>query len=349
MEFSGSGDVTAELVAIDLVIPPGAEASSSNSGCEAADFTGTGVSGKIALMQRGTCDFAVKADNAIAAGAAGAIVFNEGQEGREDLLLGTLAAPVRERPGVRPAVRPRRGARQRRDERPDRGHGPDVRRHVVGERRDGERHRDTGTTGDENNIVMSGAHLDSVGEGPGINDNGSGSAGILETAIQISKLGIKPENRLRFAWWGAEESGLVGSTEYVAQLDEYEAADDRPVFELRHDRFAELREGSSMTETDPRSTSKGLTARTRSSASSSGTSPRRTWQPARPRSTAARTTSPFIDVGHPVRWPVHGCRGREDREQRRRSTAAPPARRSTPATTRIATTSRTCRSGRWTR
>ena len=100
----------------------------------------------------------------------------------------------------------------------------------------------TGTTGDQNNVVMSGAHLDSVGEGPGINDNGSGSAGILETAIRISKLGIEPENRLRFAWWGAEESGLVGSTEYVAQLDEYEGAADRPVSELRHDRFAELRE-----------------------------------------------------------------------------------------------------------
>ena len=76
----------------------------------------------------------------------------------------------------------------------------------------------TSTKGDPNNVVMSGAHLDSVAAGPGINDNGSGSAGILETALQISKLGIKPENQLRFAWWGAEESGLVGSTEYVAQL-----------------------------------------------------------------------------------------------------------------------------------
>jgi Zn-dependent M28 family amino/carboxypeptidase len=52
--------------------------------------------------------------------------------------------------------------------------------------------------------------------GPGINDNGSGSAAILETAIQMAK--VTPRNKLRFAWWGAEESGLVGSNAYVAGL-----------------------------------------------------------------------------------------------------------------------------------
>ncbi len=60
-----------------------------------------------------------------------------------------------------------------------------------------------------NNVVMAGAHLDSVPEGPGINDNGSGSAALLETALMMAKL--KPQNTLRFAWWGAEELGLVGS------------------------------------------------------------------------------------------------------------------------------------------
>src|SRR4029078_313549 len=52
--------------------------------------------------------------------------------------------------------------------------------------------------------------------GPGINDNGSGSAALLELAQQLGKL--KPENTLRFAWWGAEEEGLVGSTAYVEDL-----------------------------------------------------------------------------------------------------------------------------------
>jgi Zn-dependent M28 family amino/carboxypeptidase len=57
-----------------------------------------------------------------------------------------------------------------------------------------------------------------VPAGPGIQDNGSGSAAILEIAIQMAELGIEPENKVRFAWWGAEESGLVGSTFYVNQL-----------------------------------------------------------------------------------------------------------------------------------
>ena len=61
---------------------------------------------------------------------------------------------------------------------------------------------------------MAGAHLDSVQDGPGINDNGSGSAALLETAIQMAK--VKPTNKVRFAWWGAEESGLLGSEHYVA-------------------------------------------------------------------------------------------------------------------------------------
>jgi Zn-dependent M28 family amino/carboxypeptidase len=66
--------------------------------------------------------------------------------------------------------------------------------------------------------VVVGAHLDSVPEGPGINDNGSGSAGILEIALQMKKLNIKPTNHVRFAFWGAEEEGLHGSTFYVNQL-----------------------------------------------------------------------------------------------------------------------------------
>ena len=70
--------------------------------------------------------------------------------------------------------------------------------------------------------VVVGAHLDSVPEGPGINDNGSGTATILETALQISKLGIEPTNRVRFAFWGAEEFGLLGSEYYVENLPDKE-------------------------------------------------------------------------------------------------------------------------------
>ena len=69
-----------------------------------------------------------------------------------------------------------------------------------------------------------GSHLDSVTEGPGINDNGSGSAFNLELAIQMKKHKIRPANRVRFAWWGAEESGLVGSTRYVEAISDADFA-----------------------------------------------------------------------------------------------------------------------------
>ena len=73
---------------------------------------------------------------------------------------------------------------------------------------------------------MVGAHLDSVEEGPGINDNGSGSGTILEIAEEIAELPRNPRNRIRFAWWGAEEAGLIGSTAYVADLIESGEIDD---------------------------------------------------------------------------------------------------------------------------
>jgi aminopeptidase Y len=79
------------------------------------------------------------------------------------------------------------------------------------------------TSGDDSNTVMAGAHLDSVGPGPGIQDNGSGSAALLEVAEQMAK--VNPHNQLRFAWWGAEESGLVGSTFYVNDLTQEEQDD----------------------------------------------------------------------------------------------------------------------------
>ena len=68
------------------------------------------------------------------------------------------------------------------------------------------------------NVVMVGAHLDAVSAGAGLQDNGSGSAAVLETALQMAR--VKPLNKVRFAWWGAEESGLIGSRHYVSSLDE---------------------------------------------------------------------------------------------------------------------------------
>ncbi|MEU2282477.1 M20/M25/M40 family metallo-hydrolase [Streptomyces sp. NPDC013178] len=78
--------------------------------------------------------------------------------------------------------------------------------------------------GDPRHIVFAGAHLDSVPDGPGINDNGSGSAALLATALQVAKANLKPQRHLRFAWWGAEESGMVGSSAYVRDLSPAERA-----------------------------------------------------------------------------------------------------------------------------
>ena len=97
------------------------------------------------------------------------------------------------------------------------------------------------TTGRADRTVVVGAHLDSVLEGPGINDNGSGSATILEVAEEMSELGIQPRNKVRFAFWGAEESGLIGSEYYVDQLSEEGDQGHRRQPELRHGRLPELR------------------------------------------------------------------------------------------------------------
>ncbi|MFF2925935.1 M20/M25/M40 family metallo-hydrolase [Streptomyces celluloflavus] len=82
--------------------------------------------------------------------------------------------------------------------------------------------------GDPNHVLFTGAHLDSVKQGPGINDNGSGAAAVLTTALRVADAGLKPTRHLRFAWWGAEEEGLVGSTDYVRKL----SADDRSKIDL---------------------------------------------------------------------------------------------------------------------
>ena len=102
----------------------------------------------------------------------------------------------------------------------------------------------------KDNVVMAGAHLDSVEAGPGINDNGSGSAALLETALQMAK--VKPVNTVRFAWWGAEEAGLVGSRSTSQGCRRPRAGPDRALPELRHGRLAERHPRWSTTPTSRR-------------------------------------------------------------------------------------------------
>jgi len=224
---SGAGDVVGKVWAVDLVLPPGAEANTSTSGCEAADFAGM-PRGAIALMQRGTCGFADKAFNAAAAGAAAVILFNEGQPGRDGPLFADVGPdpdndpealapiPVLSTPFALGAElaggvtngRTRTLARVKAEW----TFGELPTSNVIAETKGG----------DPDNVIVIGAHLDSVGTGPGINDNGSGSAGILELAEQLA--GKKLRNKVRFIWFGAEESGLLGSEHYVANLSPAERA-----------------------------------------------------------------------------------------------------------------------------
>jgi Zn-dependent M28 family amino/carboxypeptidase len=202
---SGYGDVTADVTAVDINI---ATPRANTSGCEAADFAGF-PAGHIALVQRGTCAFAVKALNAQAAGASAVIIFNQGNTpDREPLIIGTLAPSTATIPVVGASfadgvalAQPSPSAQVRVDP-PQQV----TQYNVIAETR----------TGDPGNVVMVGGHLDSVPRGPGINDNGSGSAAILETARQMAL--VQPRNKVRFAFWGGEEAGLVGSTAYVNGL-----------------------------------------------------------------------------------------------------------------------------------
>ena len=214
---SPEGTATGQLVPVGIVVPAASLPPNSNtSGCEAADFAGFPAGG-IALVQRGSCGFAVKVLNAQAAGAAGVIVMNEGQPGRTGLvgMIGDatgLTIPavfatsatgedLASTPGATVTVTV--------------SYDADVRTayNVTAET----------AAGNDANTVMAGAHLDSVQDGAGINDNGTGSAALLETAIQMSK--VKPNNTVRFAWWGAEESGLLGSEHYVSTLTDEQKGD----------------------------------------------------------------------------------------------------------------------------
>jgi Zn-dependent M28 family amino/carboxypeptidase len=221
MSQTDPGDVAGLVEGVDLALGTPAwpnNPSTSTSGCDVADFAGF-TPGKIALIQRGTCSFELKGENAAAAGAVGAIIFNQGNSpGRMGLINGTLSANYTGGIPVFFATHPRGQ---------EWAATAGLELHMVADV-----FRGTATTsnviaqstwGDASNVVMAGAHLDSVNAGPGIQDNGSGSAAILEVAEQMAK--VKPRNQVRFAWWAAEESGLIGSTTYVDSLTPQEQDD----------------------------------------------------------------------------------------------------------------------------
>jgi len=209
IDQSDPGDVTAAVTSVDLQLGLG---NTSTSGCEAADFAGF-PAGNIALLQRGSCTFELKAENAAAAGAVGIVIFNQGNLDDPSRLgipavtltanntsgipvLGTTYALGAEL-ALTAGLEMRVFANSLREIK--------TTYNVLAE-----------LAGTSDTVVMVGGHLDSVSAGPGINDNGSGSAAILDIAEAMRK--VEPVNTVRFAWWSAEESGLVGSDFYVNSL-----------------------------------------------------------------------------------------------------------------------------------
>ena len=232
---SGSGTVEGQVIPIDINLEKGEDAVST-SGCEAADFAGIDWSGDndIALVQRGTCFFGTKAYYAEQAGAEAVIIFNQGNTPEREALI------VADATSVDPPITAPEPVT----------HGIPV---VGASFADGLALSAPGSTAfvevlpserrtefsviaelpgtNTANVVMAGAHLDSVIEGPGINDDGSGTAALLETALMMAN--SHPENTLRFAFWAGEELGLLGSTDYVAGLSQAEL--DRIALYLNYD------------------------------------------------------------------------------------------------------------------
>lgn len=196
------GGVTGPLV----VVP---EDQDGSTGCEAADYDGQDFTEAIALIRRGGCSFAAKQAAAAGAGAAAAVISNDA----EGPLRGSLGGPdageiatvgITQADGTALAGRAGEQAMLNLQIRREQH----TTRNVIAQ---------TGS-GRTDNVVMAGAHLDSVPDGAGINDNGSGSAALLEAALQLGGDNPRVNNAVRFAWWGAEELGLLGSDAYVSGL-----------------------------------------------------------------------------------------------------------------------------------
>jgi Iap family predicted aminopeptidase len=197
--FSGSGTVTGTV-----------RRTSAPLGCTARAYADVGRGG-VALARRGTCAFRVKALAAQRAGAAALLVADTrlvrggtlARAGVRIPVLAVSAATAEAVAGERVRLRVDATTSTR----------PSV--NVLAE---------AGAAGAPR-VVMAGGHLDSVPEGPGLNDNGSGVAALLETAQALGGGRPLPDGTaLRFGFWGAEEVGLVGSRRYVEGLSGAERA-----------------------------------------------------------------------------------------------------------------------------
>lgn len=191
------------------------------SGCLQEQWADIDAKGKIALIKRGKCNFVNKLILAKQNGAAAAIIFNDnpaqtagsGSLGAENISKLVPLGVITYDEGIAWAERLEKNESLEINFTID----------VLTEKRETWQIIADTKEGDPNNVVMLGAHLDSIQEGPGINDNGSGVAALLCIAESIKKY-KNFKNKLRFAFWGAEESGMIGSTFYVSNLSKEEAS-----------------------------------------------------------------------------------------------------------------------------
>ncbi|WP_169807707.1 M20/M25/M40 family metallo-hydrolase [Herbidospora mongoliensis] len=202
---TASGPVSA----VTFVYSPSGRASGPaqdvGTGCRLSDWAGF-RRGSIAVAGRGECSFKVKADWAGRAGAGALIVVNS----KPGELRGSLGAPGAKLPVV--GVAPEAEIEGQVTVETNTTSSTKVTRNVIAQT----------AQGDPDDVLVLGAHLDSVEAGPGINDNGSGVAVVLEIAEQMARM--RPQRAVRFAFWGAEEVGLVGSTHYVKGLSPQDKA-----------------------------------------------------------------------------------------------------------------------------
>ena len=176
----------------------------------------------------------------MAAGYDAVIIFNEGQPGRTDLFVGTLGAP-KDIPVVGASFADGAALYAATQ-------GGNVTVRVVTSTLNDPDRETVNIIADspegkiEGQTIVVGAHLDSVTEGPGINDNGSGSSTILEIAEQLAALKYtnKLQRQVRFAFWGAEELNLLGSQHYVDSLSRGAVGEDLCEPQLRHGGLAQL-------------------------------------------------------------------------------------------------------------
>jgi hypothetical protein len=219
---TSNGTADADIQPAGGIVLPPTETSSSTSGCTAADFSGF-TSGRIALIQRGGCNFGVKVLNAQAAGATGVVIFNEGNPGRTAVLSGSLLDADNNPfvPAIPVAFTSFDIGKQLYDEF-QAGPPPHTTLDihvVVDENRDDWNVIAESKGGDKNHVVVVDAHLDAI-FGAGMLDNASGSVTILDIAEKMKN--VNPRNKLRFIWFGGEELGLLGSSFYVNNLTKSE-------------------------------------------------------------------------------------------------------------------------------